>query len=334
MKAWMYPLFVSLMLLVSTAAYAVERTGTVTIGIDLGDNPQGVTRLWVPYPVSNEYQTISDMSVTGTQATSAVYGNAADGQLWLYAEWDRDAPKRVLELTFKAHAIERTAGKLKDSKEPVPAEVKRYLMAEKYLPTDGKVAETAKKITKGKHGILAKARAVYDWTVENTYRDPDVKGCGLGIVERTLEVRGGKCADISSVFVALARAAGVPARDAEGLRLGKKPEEDMTGGYHCWAEFYLPGTGWVPADPADVRKIMLIEKLDLKQAAKYMEYYFGNVDEYRIALEHGARGITLNPPQGSDAINYFMYPYAEIDGKALDYLSPKTFKYTVSFKAQ
>ena len=109
--------------------------------------------------------------------------------------------------------------------------------------------------------MLEKARAIYDWTCENTYRDPDTRGCGKGDVCALLKKPGGKCTDISSVFVALARAAGVPAREIFGIRLGKKAEEDITGWQHCWAEFYLPGYGWVPADPADVRKAMLVEKL-------------------------------------------------------------------------
>jgi transglutaminase-like putative cysteine protease len=236
-------------------------------------------------------------------------------------------------MSFKAWAEERIVKTMKDTKEPVPVDAYRYLESNRWIPTDGKVRKIADKITKGKTGILEKARAVYDWVVENTYRNPDVKGCGFGIVEQTLAKRGGKCADISSVYVALARAAGVPAREVFGLRLGKKPEQEMTGGYHCWAEFYLPGTGWVPVDPADVRKIMLVKELELKDAKEYREYYFGALEQYRINFGKGGRGIILNPAQESGPINYFMYPYAEVDGKALDYLSPKSFSYSVRFRS-
>ena len=86
-------------LFLSTAAYAGERAGTVKLSIDLSDNPQGITRLWVPYPVSGDYQTIADMSVTGTQKSSAVYGSSGDNQLWLYAEWDKDAANNAQALT-------------------------------------------------------------------------------------------------------------------------------------------------------------------------------------------------------------------------------------------
>ena len=109
---------------------------------------------------------------------------------------------------------------------------------------------------------MKRAYAVYSWVVENTFRDEGVKeGCGLGLPIRTLQdlKGGGKCADISAVFVTLARAAGIPARDVYGLRIAAPKTGEITGNYHCWAEFYLPGTGWVPADPADVRKAILVK---------------------------------------------------------------------------
>jgi len=188
-------------------------------------------------------------------------------------------------------------------------------------------------VTAGKKGTLAKARAVYGWVVENLSRDPRVRGCGLGDVEVTLSKKSGKCADISSVFVAVARAAGVPAREVFGLRLGKKDLDDITGGYHCWAEFYLPGYGWVPTDPADVRKAMLVKGLNLEEARPYREYFFGAVDQYRVALIKG-RIRRLTPRQKGGPLTYFMYPYAEVDGKPLEYIAAqKRLRYKNTFRA-
>lgn len=317
--------------LFATLSYAKERSGIFTMNFEIKSGKGHNTRLWIPYPLSDEFQRISDVEITGNYDHYAVYHSPDAEATYIYAEWKKAKDTPRLTFRFKAQAKERKVDGFKEEG-TVPVEVMRYLKSEKFLPTDGKIKEIAERIVKGKKGILQKARAVYDWTVENTYRDPRVKGCGKGIVEETLAKRGGKCADISSVFVALARAAGVPARDVFGLRLAKTKEKDMTGGFHCWAEFYLPGTGWVPVDPADVRKIMLVKRLSLQDAEPYREYYFGKVDQYRIVLERSGRGIVLDPPQGS-CLNYFMYPYGEVDGQPLDYYNPKEFSYSVKFRA-
>ena len=149
------------------------------------------------------------------------------------------------------------------------ATLREYLKPTDLLPTDGIVKATADRITRGHSGDLARALAIYEWVVENTCRTASTRGCGVGDVRYMLTANdlNGKCADINALFVALARAAGIPARDAYGLRvadsqlgyrsLGKAG--DVTRAQHCRAEFYAASHGWVPVDPADVRKVMLEE---------------------------------------------------------------------------
>jgi transglutaminase-like putative cysteine protease len=320
-------------LIIGGLARARVNQGLVTIHITpKADVNANLVRLWVPYPVSDSHQKIEDLDVQGNFSISQILREKNSGALYLFVEWRGAFEKRVITLTFRATAKERSAGKLKDRDEPIPEEVKRYLDGNRWVHTDKEVGALAKEITKETSGVLGTARAVYNWVVENTYRDPDVKGCGLGMADQMLVKRGGKCADISSVFVALARASGVPAREVFGLRLGTEAEQDMTKGHHCWAEFYLPGQGWVPVDPADVRKIMLVKNLDLEKAGPYRNYYFGKVEENRIILTRGGRGITLEPPQASGPINYFMYPFGEVDGKPLDYMDPGAFSYQIRYE--
>jgi len=310
--------FLLLMLFVAPSL-AKERLVEVTMTFNLNAPEMAKNvRLWIPYPVSDGNQEITDITVKGNYSRSGVYSEGRNGNHILYAEWNGPARERSLDFIFKVHRREVvrkdfTGRELTFSK----GEFANFLGAAKMLPLEGKVKEYAMRITKDSKTNLAKARAIYDWIVDNMYRDPNVKGCGFGDVERLLETRGGKCGDISSVFVALARASGVPAREVFGIRIPKGREGDMTKAQHCWAEFYLPGYGWVVVDPADVRKAILEQKLTLEQARPIREYFFGAVDESRIAFGTG-RDITLNPPQASEPLNYFMYPYAEADGKPLN----------------
>ncbi|MBM2839336.1 MAG: Transglutaminase protein [Deltaproteobacteria bacterium] len=319
-----------------SAGMSKERKGEIVliVAIDAPEESKDV-RVWIPYPVSNNVQDIADVRIDGNFSKSGIYGEKETGNLALYAEWTKHSKERVLTFTFNVSANELIKKDFPREETDIPVEVMEYLKSTIFIPTDGKVRDIALSVIKDKKKISEKARAVYQWVVENTVRDPNVKGCGTGEVEKVLEKRSGKCADISSVFVSVARAAGVPAREVFGLRLGKKDDEDMTGGHHCWAEFYVPGYGWVPADPADVRKAMLTNNLDLKGALNYIDYYFGAVDEYRVALARGGRGYYLNPRQNDGPLNYFMYPYAEINGKAVDWLAgQKELKYKITFKAQ
>ena len=59
--------------------------------------------------------------------------------------------------------------------------------------------------------------------------------------------------------------------------------------------------------------------VDISEADKNAEkkaYYFGNIDENRVAFTTG-RDLILNPKQSGEPLNYFIYPYAEVGGKPL-----------------
>ena len=150
------------------------------------------------------------------------------------------------------------------------AERQHWLRPTRLLPTDGVVKETALEVTRGAGTDLAKARAIYEWIVDHTYRDPKTRGCGRGDIRFMLESRdlGGKCADLNALYVGMARAAGLPARDVYGIRIAPSrmgykslgtSSETITKAQHCRAEVYVAEQGWIAVDPADVRKVMLEE---------------------------------------------------------------------------
>jgi transglutaminase-like putative cysteine protease len=99
------------------------------------------------------------------------------------------------------------------------------------------------------------------------------------------------------------RSSNIPARFEIGFPLPESKTEAEIPGYHCWAEFYLQGTGWVPVDASEASK----------NPAK-REYFFGAHDDNRVLFTYG-RDIRLSPFQQGDPLNYFIYPYAELDGK-------------------
>ncbi len=309
-------------------------SGTVTTSVDLSSYEAGKTvRVWLPVAQDYEYQTVENVEYDAPKATKAEITTDAEGNKMLYLEWDSNAAPadRTATLSFHASRAEVRVSDITDDGSGLPDEVKQYLEGSDLVPTNDQVKSAAEEITAGKTGSVEKARAIYDWVIENMNRDESVKGCGTGDVCALLDTKAGKCTDINSVFVGLCRASGIPAREMFGVRMNA---EDITKNQHCWAEFYVAGTGWVAADPADVLKAVLKGgwTKDQSETKEKAEYYWGGYDSERVQLSSG-RDLTLSPAQEDGKLNNFGYPYAEVDGSAVDYYDPTTFAYTMSFRA-
>ena len=142
----------------------------------------------------------------------------------------------------------------------------------------------------------------------------------------------GKCADLNALFVGLARASGLPARDLYGLRVAPSSQfpslgragGNVTTAQHCRAEVWADGYGWIPVDPADVRKLMLEEKkpsLGDPYVAKAREALFGSWEMNWIAF-NDAHDVAL-PGSAGKPLPFLMYPQAEVGGTRLDSLDPE-----------
>jgi len=225
-----------------------------------------------------------------------------------------------------------------------PAELNYYLQPHKNIPTDGIVKAKATEITKGANTDIEKARAIYEWIVDNTFRDPKVRGCGRGDISVLLNTGylGGKCADLNTLYVGLARASSLPARDVYGIRVAKSElgykslgasSEKITKAQHCRAEVYLVQFGWVPVDPADVRKVVLEEPpgnraLSDEMVTSARKRLFGSWEMNWMAYNF-AQDVEL-PGFSGTTLPFFMYPQAQTAEAILDSLDPDNFKYEIT----
>jgi transglutaminase-like putative cysteine protease len=311
--------------------------------------PKGVSRVWLPLPMTDDtpWQHSLGSSWSGNATRAQVMSDGKYGASMLYAEWLQASGVPQLELTSRFATRERTvdASKARPDAERLSAADRQFFTAStEYIPTDGIVRKTAQGVVKGARSDVEKARAIYEWVVENTFRDPKVRGCGWGDIKAMLETGnlGGKCGDLNALFVGLARSVGVPARDVYGLRVAPSAHgyrslgvgtPSVTRAQHCRAEFFAEGRGWVPVDPADVRKVALEEppgQLALKdpkvEAAR--KRLFGNWEMNWMAYNMG-HDIAL-PHSNGPKLPYLMYPNGETGGERLDQLEPDTFKYTIT----
>lgn len=305
---------------------------------------EDLAQLWIPLPLEATYQKVVRISYEGNFDEAYISNENPFNTKILYAKWEKGTQKRELTLNMDIVTQERSINLSQASNSThYSDEVKEYLKGTKHTPVNDTITAFVKDIVKNAKTPLQKAQAIYDWTVTNMYRDESVKGCGVGDAMRTVvdKVFGGKCTDISSVFVALLRNAGIPAREVFGIRVGQskisnacgKADEkgfaNVSGAQHCRAEFYINALGWVPADPADVTKVRLAEKLsnEDKKVQDTKAYMLGNWEMNWMAFNY-ARDFVLTPKPTQYPLNMLGYPYGEIGEDALDYYDPKAFAYS------
>lgn len=312
-------------------------------------NAKGKTQAWIPVPSVNEKDWFkSSLSQWTTNGKAGLKRDPKYAAGMIHAEWGHDQTAPLIEITSNIKVRDRAIDLSKPGKVEAlsPAERKLYVGATELIPTGGIVKETADKIVKGAGTDLEKARAIYEWVVENTFRDAKVRGCGIGDIASMLKSGnlGGKCADINALYVGLARATGLPARDVYGLRVApsKFGYKSLGAGsaviskaQHCRSEVHLAGFGWVPVDPADVRKVALEEppanlKIDDPKVFAARKALFGSWETNWLAYNF-AHDVAL-PGTNGPKLGFLMYPQAETASMRLDCLEPDAFKYTIKSK--
>jgi transglutaminase-like putative cysteine protease len=319
------------------------RTFTLTTKVE----PNFATKAWIPLPTfaAADWQQPGNTSWTGNAKKVERMRDPKYGAEMLVAEWAADQQNPVLEVTTEVRAQNRAVRPGQSSVAPLSdAERQLNLTATALLPVTGIVKETADGIVKGKTADTDKARALYEWVVENTFRNAKTKGCGVGDVGWMLKTGNlnGKCADLNALYVAMARSVGVPARDLYGIRV--VPSEfgfkalgagstNVTKAQHCRAEVWLSSSGWTPVDPADVRKVVLEEPptnlsmSDLKVMAA-RKTLFGSWEGNWLAF-NTAHDVKL-PGSSEEPLPFLMYPQAADKQGLIDSLDPDAFKYTIT----
>ncbi len=312
--------------------------------------PKGASRAWVPLPLldDTDWHRAVGNNWSGNAAKVQAYKDGKYGASMLFAEWKEGEESPVVEVTSRFMTRDRAIDFSRPNSS-IPrlsaTDYAFYTAATELIPTDGIVRDTARDIVKGARTDVDKARAIYEWVVDNTFRDPKTRGCGWGDIKTMLETKnfGGKCGDLNAMFVGLSRSVGVPARDVYGLRVAPSIHgykslgvgaPVITKAQHCRAEFYAQGFGWIPVDPADVRKVVLEEPpgnlpvKDAKVEAARKRLFGGwemNWLAYNMAHDVVLPGSTANAPK----LPYLMYINGETGGERLDQLEPDSFRYEI-----
>lgn len=292
------------------------RTFRFTYTFTVKDIPSGArrVRVWVPLPQTDQHQTVHILAIKAPVKTRIMqepkYGNRM-----MYAEIQNPAAStQEFSLQYKITRREYSRGDYAQLERTdhkagvVPASMSRLLLPDNLIPIDGKIKELAVEVTGTQSGTVAKAKAAYDYLFTNMRYDKTGSGWGRGDAVWACDSKRGNCTDFHSPFIGMLRADGIPARFDIGFPLPENKDEGDIAGYHCWAEFYASKTGWIPVDISEAWK-----------AKEKQVYFFGSVDSNRVQFSTG-RDVPLTPKQDGPALNYFIYPYVEVDGKPYEKL--------------
>lgn len=268
--------------------------------------PGSALRVWFPMAHTDRFQQVKLIDVHGDlpieRTTESEYGNRI---FYAHAQ-HADKPEYVFEAQYDVVRYERRGFDDASAEQHQAAsrqQLARFLRADALVPVSGVPAKLAVDQTRGKSDKLDKARAIYDYVFRTMRYDKSGTGWGRGDTLWACDAKRGNCTDFHSLFASMARSQGIPTRFEIGLPLPTDKHDSEIPGYHCWSDFYIAGKGWIPVDISEAWKHQ--EKKD---------YFFGSHDVNRVQFSVG-RDITLSPKQAGAPLNYFIYPYVEVNGK-------------------
>lgn len=295
---------------------ADARTFEFTYQFTVDPPPEGTLRVWVPIATSDLNQSV-DLQAVSSPVETRIGRDSQYGNQILYAEIKNVKVPIAFALTYEVTRKEYSRGNLNDLMRyngnggPPPQSLVRFLEPDRLVPSNDRFRSMAEEITRGKRSDIEKAYAIYDYVFHTLRYDKSGEGWGRGDAMWACDTKHGNCTDFHSLFIALMRAEKIPARFEIGFPLPESVRQGEIPGYHCWAEFYVSGPGWVPVDISEA----------WKNPAKH-DFFFGSLDTNRVQFTVG-RDLALNPAQAGPPINYFVYPYAELNGKPYERLGKK-----------
>lgn len=296
-----------------------SRSFLLTYVVTLKALPAGArrVRIWIPRPVSDAHQTVALKAIHGPvhlrETTEKTFGDHM-----LYGEMLHTPGAAEFAVEYQVTRREYTKGDFESlvkadpaNSRTLPAPVRRCLLPNRLVPVGGRIKDLADANTGGARGPVEQAHAFYDYVFHTVRYDKSGTGWGRGDSLWVCDSKRGNCTDFHSLFMSLVRAEGIPARFEIGFPLPKGATAGVIPGYHCWAEFYLNGLGWVPVDISEA----------WQDPSKH-DYFFGSIDANRVQFSMG-RDLILQPRQNGPPLNYFIYPYVEVDGRTFDGVDKK-----------
>jgi transglutaminase-like putative cysteine protease len=271
-------------------------------------------KVWFWLPGDDDAQRTRSLAIQQAPPGAMIVREPTTGSRYLYAEVAEPSGEPI---TLATHfVVERDvmsvqldpakAGQLSDRERVAMAEHLRRDVPQ--MQVNDRIVKLADDVCGKQTNVVEQARLIYDYIVDHS--DHYSKGAaapkssGNGSAEYCLDRNGGGCTDQHALFIALARARGIPTRLHFGSRLMPKNEGKTNDpGYRCWVQYYVPNYGWVATDASAG---------DTTEGMR--DFYFSGLDQNRIRFAEG-RNLLIGEEGQAKRVNLIVGAYVEVDGK-------------------
>jgi len=278
-----------------TKSYPKKRTYSVQYGVHVAVSAaSGDNQLYLWLPRIQEAPEQKNIRLVN-QDPKPLLADVGGVSLFALTNLQKGQKARVgMSFLFDRYRVETqiAAARVPVTYDGVPELFKKFTAADDFVPSGNpKAVQTAKSVTEWERNPYLKARLLYDWMLSKfSYARSE----GVPDVAAAFDSRKGGAYLYAAVYCALLRASGVPARMVGGYLAGDANQPTQR---HFWDEFYLDGFGWVPVDPllGDEKQFLPVA---LGPELDNREFYFGNLDEYHVALTKGSVAVSQMNPEG------------------------------------
>jgi hypothetical protein len=259
-------------------SFTDKRSYTISYSVDirvLEATRPNTLYLWMPMPVNSPSQ--RNVSILSRSEEPFVENHKGVSLFKLENLLTGSNPSINLSFSVDVYAVETEINpqSVKNEKNPLSA---MYTQSSDLIPSNNpQIKETLNAIIGREQNPYVKAKLIYNWITANI-KTVEVPPSSSGNIISAIEQKISDSYTIALLYTVMARAAGVPCIPVAGVLIDRNGQTMR----HYWAEFWIDNFGWVPVDP-----VMGAADAPLVVKEDQLNYYFGNIDNQRIAFSRG-----------------------------------------------
>jgi transglutaminase-like putative cysteine protease len=259
--------------------------------------PGEIIRAWLPIPRQYPFTTDFELTSSSPSIKQLAPEQSPIRSVFMEKSAVKGKPTQFkIEYDYTAHGVsfDIKPEVVKPTTPNDPA-LQPFVQEAPHIVFTPELRELSQKIAGDEQNPYLKAKKFYDWIAENIKYSYAIEYSTIRNIGDYCRSKGyGDCGQEALLFISLCRLNGIPARWQTGWNTFSG---DKT--IHDWSEIYLAPYGWMPVDPyMGIFAMRYATSLPTEKRKDIRDFYFGGLDQYRIAA-NSAHNQSLDPPKQS-----------------------------------